>query len=325
MTKLREIAHSRTGDKGNTSNISVIAYDEKHYPLLLAQVTSARVKALFAGVVEGEVVRYELPNIAALNFVMSGALGGGVTRSLALDAHGKSLSSALLDLDIDDDIHSRHARACPGIHVLVLTRRDGRDKPGHDGERCTMKNAPTLAALADDLAGGRTSARKLVDACLAKIADTSGEGARAFIHVDAEAAIEAAEAMDRLREIKAAPSRFAGIPVSIKDLFDIRGQVTRAGSRALDEFAAGGGRRARGGAAAPGRFRGDRPHQHDRVRLFRDRHQSALRHAEGRLAAQRRPCARRIVVGRGGIGRRRHGAWRARHRHRRLLPDSGGL
>ena len=101
MTKLREIAHSRTGDKGNTSNISVIAYDGRHYPLLLAQVTSARVKAHFAGVVEGEVVRYELPNIAALNFVMTGALGGGVTRSLALDAHGKSLSSALLDLEIE--------------------------------------------------------------------------------------------------------------------------------------------------------------------------------------------------------------------------------
>src|SRR3954470_598342 len=98
-----------------------------------------------------------------------------------------------------------------------------------------MKNAPTLAALADDLEGGRTSARRLVDDCLAKIADSSGEGARAFIHVDAEAAIEAAEAMDRLREVKAAPSRFAGIPVSIKDLFDIRGQVTRAGSRALDD------------------------------------------------------------------------------------------
>jgi aspartyl-tRNA(Asn)/glutamyl-tRNA(Gln) amidotransferase subunit A len=100
-----------------------------------------------------------------------------------------------------------------------------------------MKNAPSLAALADDLASGRTSARKLVDACLAKIADSSGEGARVFIHVDAEAAIEAAEAMDRLREVKAAPSRFAGIPVSIKDLFDIRGQVSRAGSRALDNSA----------------------------------------------------------------------------------------
>src|SRR5271154_6966385 len=101
MIKLREIAHSPTGDKGNTSNISVIAYADKHFPLLLAQITSTRVKAHFAGVVEGEVVRYELPNISALNFVMTGTLGGGVTRSLALDAHGKSLSSALLDLEIE--------------------------------------------------------------------------------------------------------------------------------------------------------------------------------------------------------------------------------
>jgi aspartyl-tRNA(Asn)/glutamyl-tRNA(Gln) amidotransferase subunit A len=100
-----------------------------------------------------------------------------------------------------------------------------------------MKKNPTLATLADDLEGGRTSARKLVDECLAKIADTSGEGMRTFIHVDAEAAIEAAEAMDRLREVNAAPSRYAGIPVSIKDLFDIKGQVTRAGSRALEDSA----------------------------------------------------------------------------------------
>ena len=98
--KLREIAHSRTGDKGNISNISVIAYDAKDYPLLLAQVTADRVQAHISGIVAGEVVRYELPNLAALNFVMDQALGGGVTRSLALDAHGKSLSSALLDLDI---------------------------------------------------------------------------------------------------------------------------------------------------------------------------------------------------------------------------------
>lgn len=100
-----------------------------------------------------------------------------------------------------------------------------------------MKSTPTLATLADDLDSGRTTARKLVDECLAKIAEPSGEGARTFIRVDAEAAIEAAEAMDRLREVKAAPSRYAGIPVSIKDLFDIRGQVTRAGSRALDDSA----------------------------------------------------------------------------------------
>jgi aspartyl-tRNA(Asn)/glutamyl-tRNA(Gln) amidotransferase subunit A len=100
-----------------------------------------------------------------------------------------------------------------------------------------MLNVPTLAELAGDLENGRTSARKIVDACLERIADASGEGQRTFIHVDAEAAIEAAEAMDRLREIKAAPTPFAGIPVSIKDLFDIRGQVTRAGSRALEDSA----------------------------------------------------------------------------------------
>jgi aspartyl-tRNA(Asn)/glutamyl-tRNA(Gln) amidotransferase subunit A len=100
-----------------------------------------------------------------------------------------------------------------------------------------MKNTPTLAALADDLESGRTNARQLVEECLAKIADTSGEGVRTFIHVDREAAIEAAEAIDRLRKVKAAQSPFAGIPVSIKDLFDIRGQVTRAGSRALEDSA----------------------------------------------------------------------------------------
>src|SRR3954453_7040260 len=100
-----------------------------------------------------------------------------------------------------------------------------------------MLNTPTLAALADDLKNGRTTARKLVDDCLANIAEKSGEGPRAFIHVDSEAAIETAEAMDRLRQANAAPSPFAGIPISIKDLFDIKGQVTRAGSRALEDSA----------------------------------------------------------------------------------------
>ena len=98
-------------------------------------------------------------------------------------------------------------------------------------------NAPTLALLAADLANGRTSARKLVEECLARIADPTGEGQRAFIHVDKAAAIEAADAMDHLRKANAAPSPFAGIPVSIKDLFDIKGQVTRAGSRALEDSA----------------------------------------------------------------------------------------
>jgi aspartyl-tRNA(Asn)/glutamyl-tRNA(Gln) amidotransferase subunit A len=100
-----------------------------------------------------------------------------------------------------------------------------------------MPQPTTLASLADDLETGRTTARKLVDQCIARIADPAGEGQRVFIHVDKDAAIEAAEAMDRLRKANAAPSRFAGIPVSIKDLFDIKGQVTRAGSRALDDSA----------------------------------------------------------------------------------------
>ena len=100
-----------------------------------------------------------------------------------------------------------------------------------------MPKHPTLATLAADLDAGRTTARKLVEECLARIADPAGEGARTFIQVDKDAAIAAADAMDQLRKAKAAPSPFAGIPVSIKDLFDIRGQVTRAGSRALEDSA----------------------------------------------------------------------------------------
>jgi aspartyl-tRNA(Asn)/glutamyl-tRNA(Gln) amidotransferase subunit A len=100
-----------------------------------------------------------------------------------------------------------------------------------------MMPNPTLAVLADDLEAGRTTARKLVEECIARIADPAGEGQRTFIHVDRDAAIEAADAMDRLRKAHATPSRFAGIPVSIKDLFDIAGQVSRAGSRALEDSA----------------------------------------------------------------------------------------
>jgi hypothetical protein len=98
--KLRDIAHSRTGDKGNISNISVIAYDPVNYEKLKRVLTSEKIKAFFSEVVKGEVVRYEVPCIGALNFLMYDALGGGVTRSLALDMHGKGLSSAILDMDI---------------------------------------------------------------------------------------------------------------------------------------------------------------------------------------------------------------------------------
>jgi hypothetical protein len=84
------------------TNGSVIAFERSDYELLREHVTSERVKTHFAEIVRGEVTRYELPLIGALNFVLTEALGGGVTRSLALDAHGKGLSSALLDLDLPD-------------------------------------------------------------------------------------------------------------------------------------------------------------------------------------------------------------------------------
>lgn len=99
---LRALAHARAGDKGNIVNISVIAYDRADYERLVRHVTAARVHERLADFVRGDVVRYELPQLGALNFVATNALGGGVTRSLALDAHGKSLSSALLGMEIPE-------------------------------------------------------------------------------------------------------------------------------------------------------------------------------------------------------------------------------
>lgn len=100
--KLRDIAHSRAGDKGDISNLSLIAYRQEDYALLERAVTAERVSRHFAGIVHGKVTRYLLPQLGAMNFVMHRALGGGVTRSLALDAHGKSLSSVLLDMEIQE-------------------------------------------------------------------------------------------------------------------------------------------------------------------------------------------------------------------------------
>ena len=98
--KLIEIAHSRAGDKGNTLMLSLIPYNETHYEMLCAKVTAQKVKAHLAATVHGEVIRYELPNIASLLFVCHNALNGGVTTSLALDTHGKSFSYALLEMEI---------------------------------------------------------------------------------------------------------------------------------------------------------------------------------------------------------------------------------
>lgn len=99
--KLKEIAHSRAGDKGNISNISVIAYDPNHFEIIKREVTVEKVREQFKGLVQGDIERYALPNVYALNFVLHEALGGGVTKSLALDRHGKSYCSAMLEMQID--------------------------------------------------------------------------------------------------------------------------------------------------------------------------------------------------------------------------------
>lgn len=98
--KLKEVAHSRTGDKGDISNISVIAYRAEDYPMLKEKVTAERVREYFSEICHGTVTRYEIDSICAMNFVLDKTLGGGVTRSLALDKHGKSLCMALMEMEI---------------------------------------------------------------------------------------------------------------------------------------------------------------------------------------------------------------------------------
>ena len=98
--KLRQMAHARAGDKGNTSNICVFPYRDEDYDLMLEMLTVDRVREKFRGVVKGNITRYEAPVLKALNFVMEEALNGGVSRSLSLDRHGKSFSVLMVDIDI---------------------------------------------------------------------------------------------------------------------------------------------------------------------------------------------------------------------------------
>jgi hypothetical protein len=98
---LSRIAHTRSGDKGDTCNIGVIAYDDRHYPILVREVTPDRVKGHFGDLVKGEVERFELPNLGALNFLLHHALGGGGTVSLRTDAQGKTFGAALLSLEVE--------------------------------------------------------------------------------------------------------------------------------------------------------------------------------------------------------------------------------
>jgi hypothetical protein len=98
---LARIAHTRSGDKGDTANIGVIAWTDALYPAVLREVTPERVKTFFGDLVKGDVVRYELPNLAAINLLLHNSLGGGGTLSLRVDAQGKTLASALLAMEVE--------------------------------------------------------------------------------------------------------------------------------------------------------------------------------------------------------------------------------
>ena len=98
---LSQIAHARSGDKGDMANIGVIAYQPQHYGVLVREVTAERVKSYFGNFVKGEVERFELPNLGALNFLLYESLGGGGTLSLRIDAQGKTMSAALLRMEIE--------------------------------------------------------------------------------------------------------------------------------------------------------------------------------------------------------------------------------
>ena len=99
--KLIDIAHGRSGDKGDAANVGIIAYDEKGYEIIHKHLTAKKVKQHFTGICLGEVERYELPNLKALNFILHNTLGGGGTVSLMLDAQGKTLAAALLRMEIE--------------------------------------------------------------------------------------------------------------------------------------------------------------------------------------------------------------------------------
>ena len=101
--KLLKLAHARSGDKGDMSNVGLIAYKPEYYPVLVEQVTAARVKQHFTGICFGEVQRFEVPNLQALNFLLHESLDGGGTLSLKTDAQGKTYSAALLRMEIDID------------------------------------------------------------------------------------------------------------------------------------------------------------------------------------------------------------------------------
>ncbi|WP_199854594.1 AtuA-related protein [Streptomyces dioscori] len=137
---LHALAHARSGDKGNVSDITVIAYEARDFPLLRGLVTAERVQRHLAAFLEGgeagegEVRRYELPHLGALKFVLEGALDGGVTRSLSLDTHGKCLGSLLLGMDIGDD-HEPESESAPELNPEPPEPPEPPDSPQWSGTR----------------------------------------------------------------------------------------------------------------------------------------------------------------------------------------------
>jgi hypothetical protein len=126
--RLRQVAFARSGDKGDTANVGLIALTESVYPELVREVTPARVKEHFAGVCRGEVERFELPNLCALNFLLHGALGGGGTVSLMLDAQGKTFGAAILGMEID--VAGELVEGCARVLGGETTGRPGPAGPG---------------------------------------------------------------------------------------------------------------------------------------------------------------------------------------------------
>jgi hypothetical protein len=113
---LRELCGYRSGDKGDTSDVALLAYDDETYAFIVKEVTATRVRAHFGSMVHGEVLRYEVPNVRALNFVLKGALGGGGPKSLRSDSLGKTLGGALvrLEVEVPDEIAARR-RSRPDV------------------------------------------------------------------------------------------------------------------------------------------------------------------------------------------------------------------
>jgi hypothetical protein len=161
--RLFDIAHARSGDKGNTANIGVIARKEDYYPLLVRYLTVERVRAHFDGICRGRVERFEMPNLGALNFVLYSALGGGGTRSLRNDSQGKTFSSVLLrmELDLPDDALPEFSRqGCPTNATIPIAEgvtvvEEKREMLRHTVATVAYRGGKTLRGVPDSFAAFR--------------------------------------------------------------------------------------------------------------------------------------------------------------------------